>query len=223
MGNTCREIQEIPWYRIVMLRRWWLLLLTVVCINVPWHALRVWMPDTLQLHYGYSKEFVDRFTSYYYVSTLVGSVSTGWLVGRLAKSGKGVHRSRLIVFGVCAGMVALLAPAMLLPAGSLLLGLQLVVAFGTLGVAPIYYSLNQEISGKAQGKVGGSLSFLLWCILGLMQSEIGGWIKGHPEDRPVVFAVVAVLPLIALAGLAWGWNRRDASALTHHTRSPGRT
>ena len=72
---------------IDLLRRWWLLLVTVVSINVPWHLIRVWLPDTLRIEYGYSKEFVDYFTSLYYVSTFVGSLAAGWIVGWLADRG----------------------------------------------------------------------------------------------------------------------------------------
>ena len=130
----------------------------------------------------------------------------------LAARGWNVHRARLAVFGLCAALIALLAPAMLLPAGGFLLAIQLLAAYGTLGVAPIYYSLNQELSGRAQGKVGGSLSFLLWCVLGWMQGSIGKLVKSTPDARPLVFAGVAVLPLLALVGLVWGWGRTGKSA-----------
>jgi sugar phosphate permease len=203
-----REIREIPWYQIFTLRRWWLLLITVVGINVPWHALRVWMPDTLRTFYGYDKTFVDNFTSIYYLFAFVGSLAAGWLTAWLAGRGWNVHRARLAVFGLFAVCVLLLVPAQWLSRGWALLGLQLVAALGTLGLAPLYYSFNQELSGKAQGKVGGSLSFLLWMILGAMQANIGTVVKTDPTWRPVIFAVVALLPLIAWGALVLGWGTR---------------
>ncbi len=203
-----REIREIPWYQIFTLRRWWLLLITVVGINVPWHALRVWMPDTLRTFYGYDKTFVDNFTSIYYLFAFVGSLAAGWLTAWLAGRGWNVHRARLAVFGLFAACVLLLVPAQWLSRGWALLGLQLVAALGTLGLAPLYYSFNQELSGKAQGKVGGSLSFLLWMILGAMQANIGTVVKTDPTWRPVIFAVVALLPLIAWGALVLGWGTR---------------
>jgi ACS family hexuronate transporter-like MFS transporter len=209
-GENVREIHELPWYRIFLLPRWWLLLLVVVCINVPWHALRVWMPDTLQTHFGYTKPFVDQFTAWYYASTFIGSLFTGWAVAVLCRRGVRVHRARLWLFGLCATMVGLLSPAMyLLGPGSGLLGVLLVAAFGSLGLSPIYYSLNQEISGRAQGRVGGSLSFILWCVLALMQSSIGELVKRQPAIRPTIFATVALLPLFALVALARLWTSTD--------------
>jgi len=41
-----RELEEIPFIRIFTTRRWWLLLLIVNFINLPWHYVRVWMPDS---------------------------------------------------------------------------------------------------------------------------------------------------------------------------------
>jgi len=206
--ETVRELREIVWYRVFLLPRWWLLLLVVVCINVPWHALRVWMPDTLQGHFGYQKNFVDQFTAWYYASTFAGSLFTGWAIARLCERGWRVHQARLGLFGLCAGLVALLAPTLFVTgAGPLLLGVLLLVAFGSLGLSPIYYSLNQEISARAQGRVGGSLSFLLWVILAVMQSTIGELVKCQPAVRPLIFAVVAALPLLAWLALATLWTR----------------
>jgi ACS family hexuronate transporter-like MFS transporter len=206
-----QEIQEIRLWKVFVSKRWWLLLVTVVAINVPWHYIRVWMPDTLRTDHEYSKAFVDDFSAVYYVSTFFGSLSAGWIVGWLAHRGWNVHRARLVTFAMFAVLVACSVPAAFQPRGPLLLGLLLLIAFGTLGVAPIYYSLNQEMSGRNQGKVGGSLSFLLWLILGAMQGEIGQHVKEDPSIRPYLFAAVGVLPLIACAALALFWGKRAAN------------
>jgi MFS family permease len=211
-AGTPQEIQEMPLWKVFVSKRWWLLLVTVVAINVPWHYIRVWMPDTLRTDHGYPKAFVDDFSAVYYVSTFFGSLSAGWIVGWLAHRGWNVHRARLVTFGTFAVLVACSVPAAFQPRGPLLLGLLLLIAFGTLGVAPIYYSLNQEMSGRNQGKVGGSLSFLLWLILGAMQCEIGQRVKEDPSIRPYLFAAVGLLPLIACAALALFWGKRSQKA-----------
>lgn len=203
-----QEIREVALWRVFASRRWWLLLITVVSINVPWHYIRVWMPDTLRVDHGYSKEFVDYFSSLYYLSTFFGSLSAGWIITWLANRGWNVHRARLTAFGGFALLVACSIPAAFQPRGTPLLGLLMLTAFGSLGVAPIYYSLNQELSGRHQGKVGGSLSFLLWLILGAMQGQIGGRVKADPTIRPYLFAAVGILPLIACAVLVFFWGKR---------------
>ncbi|HEY2252749.1 MAG TPA: MFS transporter [Planctomycetaceae bacterium] len=206
--GSSQELHEVPLWRIFISRRWWLLLLTVVCVNVPWHYIRVWMPDTLRADHGYATEFVDDFTAVYYLFTFFGSLSVGWIISWLAHQGWNVHRARLVVFGGCAVMVACAVPAAFQPRGLGLLALLCVIAFGSLGLAPIYYSFNQELSGKNQGKVGGSLSFLLWLILGAMQGEIGTLVKNDPAVRPYLFAAVGLLPVIACAALVLFWGKR---------------
>lgn len=211
--GAAQEIDEPPLWRIFASRRWALLLVTVVCINVPWHLIRVWLPDTLRVEYGYTKEFVDSFTSLYYASTFFGSLAAGWIVGWLAGRGWNVQRSRLVTFAGFSLLVACLVPAAFQPRGNLLLGLLMITACGTLGITPIYYSLNQDMSGRHQGKVGGSLSFLLWMILGRMQEVVGQWLKNDPTVRPWLFAAVGVLPLVACAALALFWGKRPEHGL----------
>ena len=202
-------LKEMPFYRVFLTRRWWLLLVVVICINTLWHYIRVWMPVMLEKDHGYSREFVQGFTSIYYLATFFGSIASGMLVVRLAERGWNVHRARLATF-LCFGVLSTFAiPAAFLPAGMLLLSFLLVVAFGSLGLFPIYYSLNQEISAKNQGKVGGTLGFSTWGILSLIHPQIGRWVDADPTIRPWLFASVGFGPLIAFLVLFFCWGKRE--------------
>jgi MFS transporter, ACS family, hexuronate transporter len=203
-----QELQEVPFYRLYLSRRWWLLLVVVICINTLWHYVRVWMPVLLEKDHGYSNSFVQSFTSVYYLATFFGSLGSGWLTAHLAARGWNVHRSRLTTFLLFALLASLSIPAAFLPAGPWLLGLLLLVAFGSLGLFPIYYSLNQELSAKNQGKVGGTLGFATWSVLAVVHPLIGGWVDADPTIRPWLFAAVGLGPLIAFAALLLFWGTR---------------
>lgn len=82
------------------------------------------------------------------------------------------------------------------------------VGVGALGLFPVYYSLNQELSGKYQGRVSGVLSFSSWLVQFFVHPAVGRAFKAHPEARPWLFAAIGVLPLIALIGLLAFWGRR---------------
>ncbi len=69
-------------------------------------------------------------------------------------------------------------------------------------------SLNQELSGRHQGKVGGSLGFCTWFTLSLFHDAVGGLIKSDPEWRTVIFCVVGIAPLLAYLALRFGWGTR---------------
>ncbi len=205
-----RVLTEVPFYRIFLSRRWWLLLIVVVCINTLWHYIRVWMPVMLEKDHKYSNEFVQGFTSLYYLSTFFGSLAAGTMVARLAARGWNVHRARLGTFLLFGALSTLSIPAAFLPRGNLLLGLLLLVAFGSLGLFPIYYSLNQELSAKNQGKVGGTLSFTTWGLMAMLHPLIGRWVDQDPTIRPWLFACVGLGPLIAFAVLLFFWGTREA-------------
>jgi ACS family hexuronate transporter-like MFS transporter len=203
-----RELVELPLWRIFCTRRWWILLVTVICINTVWHFIRVWMTDWLENYHGYSHEFVSQFTSLYFMCTFFGSLASGGFIAWLAAKGWNVHRARLTTFLLFALLTALVVPAAFMPTGILLLGCLLVVAFGSLGLFPVYYSLNQELSARHQGKVGGSLGFSTWFILSFFHEWVGDLISDDPDSRKVVFCVVGLAPLAAFFLLHFCWGLR---------------
>lgn len=207
-----RELQEIPFWQVFTTRRWWLLLAVVCLINTVWHFIRVWMPVWLEKDLHYSHEFVQLFTSAYFCATFVGALASGWLSAALPRRGWNVHRARLAVFLLFSLLSALVIPAAHMPPGPVLLAMLLLVAFGTLGLFPIYYSLNQEISAKNQGKVGGTLSFATWGSLYFFHGWVGELTAGNPELRPLIFTLVGCGPLLAFFVLLFCWGRRPTAA-----------
>ncbi len=203
-----RELVEAPLWRIFCSRRWLLLLLTVICINTVWHFIRVWMTDWLENFHGYSHAFTSEFTSAYFFCTFFGALASGGLIAWLARRGWNVRRARMATFLLFAVLTALIIPAAFLPKGTALLACLLVVAFGSLGLFPVYYSLNQELSAKHQGKVGGSLGFCTWFSLSFFHDAVGSLIQQDPAYRTMVFCIVGVAPLFACAALYLGWGTR---------------
>lgn len=206
-----REIVERPLWQIFCSRRWLLLLFVVICINTVWHFIRVWMPDWLENYHGYSHAFTNTFTSLYFLSTFFGALVSGASIAWLADRGWNVHRARLATFLAFALLTALVVPAAFLPKGYLLLGCLLIVAFGSLGLFPVYYSLNQELSAKHQGKVGGSLGFSTWLLLSFFHDAVGGLIERDPNWRTSIFCVAGLAPLAGFAALRLFWGKRDHS------------
>jgi len=200
---------ERPLWRIFMSRRWWLLLVVVSCINVVWHYIRVWLPLWLEEDHGYSHEFVQNFTSFYYLATFVGAMTAGSATAALARRGWNVHSARMLVFLTCSVLAAAVIPAAFLSKGPLLLTCLLLVGFGSLGLFPIYYSLNQELSAKHQGKVGGTLGFSTWVLLFFFQSWVGRMLTEQPDLKPMIVTAVGLGPLVGWVLLLAFWGRRE--------------
>ncbi len=196
--------------KLMSSRRWWVLVFITIAINTTWQIIRVWLTDTLQER-GYSKEASQYFTSAYFAATFVGSIAAGASVGWLTARGWSVHRARVVMFGICSLLVAWLAPTAYFPTGTAYFVSWLVVGAGALGVFPIYYSLNQELSASHQGRVSGVLSFTSWLVQFFVQPAVGAAFKTQPGLRPTLFAAIGLLPLFACVVLIAFWGRRDKS------------
>jgi ACS family hexuronate transporter-like MFS transporter len=172
--NTERESFFGVWWNACLTnRRFWALLPMVVCINITWQLLRVWLPKFLQQGRGATEAQSLYFNSLYYVAADIGCIAAGasavWLVGR----GVGVLRSRQIVLAAGSTLTALsiFIPAM--PLGYGLYGLLLLIGAGSLGVFPCYYSLAQEVSSRHMGKATGLLGCASWLISSPLQKYFG--------------------------------------------------
>ena len=202
-------IHEIPFHRILISRRYWILIAIILCINTCWHYIRVWMPLALENNLGYSSDEVQQVMIGYWISTFMGSLFSGFLLNYLVAQGYSIHRARLTGFTGFSLLTSLAAVAAFLTPGLLFICLMLVIGFASLGLFPIYYSLNQELSAKNQGKVGGSLGFTTWVVLYFFHPWIGQIMDHNPSLRPYIFASVGLLPLAASVLLVFLWNQNN--------------
>jgi ACS family hexuronate transporter-like MFS transporter len=193
--------------RGLFLRRFVVLMVLVVSINVAWHYFRAWLPLFLQKQHGYSETDTSRFMLVYYVATDLGSLTAGFVTLALIRWNGLVHGSRVAVFVVCAVLTALSVVVAQLPAGPLLLGTLLVIGFAALGLFPVYYSFSQEITVQHQGKLTGALGCINWLAMYLLHELAGESIKQTRSYSQGV-ALAGLAPLLGVAALLfWGAGR----------------
>lgn len=189
-------------------RRFYVLALLVVSINTAWHFFRAWLPLFLKEAHGYEDEMRQWFSSGYYLAADAGALLAGYAALRLSGSGFSVHRSKLIVFFACALLTTLSAAAAVLPRGPLLLGVLLIIGFGSLGCFPCYYSLSQELTLRHQGKLTGILGGINWSAMALLQ-----WLAGRSIDATGSYtlgvAAAGFAPLIGWLGLVLFWKDNE--------------
>ena len=191
--------------RAMFVRRFLVLAVVVVAINLCWHFYRAWLPKMLREQYGYSRDFVNYFTSVFYIATDVGCLGAGIAVKVLSGRCGSVHRARVVTFAGCAALTALGSAISIVPAGPAMLAMLLLIAAGALGLFPIYYSLTQELSARHQGKVTGALGCIAWLSSALMHWQVGRWVDRTGSYGTVLF-VTGLLPLAALLFLGALWN-----------------
>lgn len=192
-------------------RRFWTLVPVVVLINLTWQLIRAWLPAFLQEGRGATESSALLFNSAYYIAADVGCLAAGGGSLWLARRHIGVHRSRMIVFGVCALLTSLTLIAAQLPLGIGLYSVLLIVAAGSLGLFPCYYSLTQETSELHMGKTAGLLGALAWLVSSPLQSVFGAYVdRTHSFDNGLALAGLA--PFVAFGVLWLGWPRESAAA-----------
>jgi ACS family hexuronate transporter-like MFS transporter len=186
-------------------RRFLALVVVVITINLCWQYFRAWMPGMLREQYAYTQSQVQYFSMAYYVATDVGCLTIGFLIKWLTTRGISVHGARMATFLACSILTSLCMVAAFMPASWLLLGILLLIGFGSLGQFPIYYSFSQELSAQRMGKITGVLSFLTWTATALAQKPIGRWIDQTGSYSQVTF-LAGIVPLIGFLSLLLLWN-----------------
>jgi ACS family hexuronate transporter-like MFS transporter len=190
---------------LILNRRFFVLAVLVVSINLTWHFFRAWLPLFLRKHHGYDKSTVQWFSSAYYIATDAGSLTVGFIALWLVRQGLSVHRSRVLVFFACSLLTLLSIAVAHVERGPLLFTLLLVLGFGALGLFPVYYSLSQELTVRDQGKVTGTLGFTTWMASAAMHPLVGRWLD-QTKDWPAALALAGLPPLLACITLLLLWG-----------------
>ncbi|MFO0842589.1 MAG: MFS transporter [Gemmataceae bacterium] len=187
-------------------RRFVVLVVLVVTINMTWHFLRAWGPLFLQEKHNFNSRQTFQFSLAYYVFTDAGALAAGFATLRLARGGMAVHSSRTLIFLACAALTTLCILVPYLPTGVLLVGALLVIGFGALGVFPNYYSFSQDLTTRHQGKLTGTLGCFCWIAMAVWQKGIG-WLVQETGSYTVPFVISGLAPLLGLVALVTLWGR----------------
>jgi ACS family hexuronate transporter-like MFS transporter len=192
----------------VAMRRFFVLVILVVTINMTWHFLRAWGPLYLQNAHGFSSRDTFRFSIAYYICTDIGALTAGFVTLRLARGGLPVHSSRSLVFLAFALLTTLCILVPFLTSGMLLVAAMLVVGFGALGVFPNYYSFSQDLTTRHQGKLTGTLGCCCWMAMAGWQKGIG-WLVHETGSYTVPFIISGLAPLFGFLMLLFLWGKTE--------------
>lgn len=215
---------ETFWDRYgVAIRRYVALVFVVIAINLMWQFFRAWLPKILEQSRGYSADQVRWILVGYFIAADIGCIWAGWLVRWLAARGWSVHRARVLSYSICAALTALTTLAASLGQGWLLIGSLLIIGFGALGLFPNYYSFNQEISGRHQGVISGSLGCITWYVSSEMMEVFGKHVDETKSYDAGVFWI-GLVPLVGVVALLalWGRDRVKPSLETSAAEASGR-
>lgn len=195
------------------IRRYLGLIVMVIVINAMWQYFRAWLPKILEQSKGYSADETRWIGVGFYIAADLGCMAAGWIVRVLAARGWNVHWARIVSYGTCALLTSLTVVASGAPRGPLLIGVLLVIGFGALGLFPNYYSFTQELSGRHQGKVSGTLGFITWVVSSEMQQRVGAEVDRTGSYAEGIFWI-GLTPLLGVLALLLVWGKPSPNAAT---------
>jgi ACS family hexuronate transporter-like MFS transporter len=201
-----QEVGNAPFWSLIFSRRFLVLVIVVIAINMCWHQFRVWLMLFLEEGRKYSRNEALQVNFWFNVMTDIGCLAAGFATAGLSRRGWTVQGGRSLVFGVCSLMVAAGSLIPWVPAGPGLICVLMSVGIGALGLFPCYYALSQELSTTHQGKVTGLLGTTAWIFPSIWHREFGAWVD-RTKSYDIGMALVCVLPLAAWLAMCWLWPR----------------
>jgi MFS transporter, ACS family, hexuronate transporter len=190
---------------IVRNRRFWILVVVSVTINICWHFLVNWVPTYLKQELGMEFEPGNYVSTIPFLAADAGNLLGGWTSRRLAAGGRTAVRSRLLVmFGATPMIMAGLGIGLAWNVPTAVLCLSIIAA-GTAAFMANYFAFTQEATAHHTGLVVGYLGALGNLAVAGFQ-PFAGAVKDVTGSYSPVFAIIGLAPLIGLAALSWGWG-----------------
>jgi len=203
---------------VVRMRRFWILVVVSITINVCWHFLVNWIPGYLRQDRNLSYLSSGLLTALPFLAADAGNLGGGWLSRSIARrTGMVPASARLVVMASCIVLVALGSLVGFIPVGTTYLGfissdfavlvLLCLMAMGAASYMANYFSFCQEVSTQHTGLIVGVLGGLGNLFAGSFLPAAGR-IKDQSGSFAVAFQIVSLLPILGLIVLAIGWGFR---------------
>ncbi len=190
---------------VVRLRRFWILALVSVSINVCWHFLVNWLPTYLKEDRGMTYLTSGLLSAVPFLAADVGNLGGGALARWFAARGMTAVRGRMTVMTICTLIITSGAWVGRIRSDSLVIILLGLMAMGTAAFMANYFSFAQEVSSRHTGLIVGILGGLgnLYAA-GFL--PFAGYVKDATKSFGPIFVLVGLLPFVGLAALLLGWG-----------------
>lgn len=205
-----RALERSTWAaslgEVVRLRRFWILVVVSISINVCWHFLVSWLPIYLRKDRGMTFLAGGLWSAVPFLAADVGNLGGGafsrWLSGR----GLNPARARTAVMAGCTLLVAAGAGVGWVRSNTVVIALLSVMAMGTAAFMANYFAFTQEVSARHTGLIVGILGGLgNLCAAGVQ--PLAGIVKDTTGGFGPIFLLVGLLPFLGIGALAAGWGR----------------
>jgi ACS family hexuronate transporter-like MFS transporter len=196
---------------VVRNRRFWILVVVSISINICWHFLVNWIPTYLKDERGLNFETGNFLSTIPYLAADGGNLLGGWFSRRLAARGWTAVGARQVVIASVTPLIAItgltIGLSTNLPVAVTLVS---VMAAATTAFMANYFSFTQEVSTRHTGLVVGYLGAIGNLFVAGFQ-PIAGSMKDMTGSFALVFVIAGTAPLIGLGVLLWGWRGAESA------------
>jgi ACS family hexuronate transporter-like MFS transporter len=190
---------------VVRLRRFWVMMVVSISINICWHFLVNWIPTVLKEERGLTYQTGNFVSAIPFLVADGGNLAGGWLSRLLAKRGHTVVRARQLVMALCTLPIVAGVGVSIAPNNVAAVVLLSVMAAGTAAFMANYFAFTQEVSSRHTGLVVGYLGGVGNLFVAAFQ-PFAGKVKDVTGSFSLIFLLIGVAPLVGLAALRWGWR-----------------
>ena len=193
-------------HEIVRLRRFWILVVVSISINICWHFLINWVPTYLKSERALPSSTSGYLSAVTFLAADIGNLAGGLLSRWLAARGFSVVGARMAVMSLCMIMI-LAGPALSMPQGDVSVVVLLsVMAAGTAAFMANYFSFTQDVSSRHTGLIVGYLGGL-GNLFVAAYLPFAGALRDWTGSFTANFVIVGLAPLVGIAVLLLGWGR----------------
>jgi MFS transporter, ACS family, hexuronate transporter len=190
---------------IVRIRRFWVLVVVSVSINICWHFLITWTPTYLKEERGLAFQTGNFLSAIPFLAADGGNLGGGWLSRRLAARGRTAVRARQIVMSFCAILILAGISVSVAPDVTSAVVMLAIMAAGTAAFMANYFAFTQEVSSRHTGLVVGYLGGIGNLFVAGFQ-PFAGLVKDRTGSFSLIFLLIGLAPLIGWGALLWGWD-----------------
>jgi ACS family hexuronate transporter-like MFS transporter len=195
--------------QLLGLRQSWGLMLCRFLVGPVVQFYIYWLPEYLYRQRGLSLKSIGTFAWVPFLFGDIGSITGGWVAGRLIGAGLSARAARAITMGFGAGCCLFsLAVAQAPSAGAALAWICLVLAGHTFLSANMFAAISDLFPNPAVGRVT-ALTGVAGGLSGMLFPLLTGFLVDRFSYLPV-FSLAAVMPLAGTAALFAVGYRRSA-------------
>jgi MFS transporter, ACS family, hexuronate transporter len=195
---------------IVRIRRFWVMVVVSVSINICWHVLINWTPTYLKDERGLAFQAGNFLSAIPFLAADAGNLGGGWLSRRFAARGRTAVAARRLVMSLCTLLILAGISVSMAPNVTIAVLLLSIMAAGTAAFMANYFAFTQEVSSRHTGLVVGYLGGIGNLFVAGIQPVVG-LVKDRTGSLSLIFLLIGMAPVVGLGALVWGWNSSEGA------------